>query len=111
MSPPQLLRHSGSGILPLHQRLKSTALLADSTHMNSVAIALGGLQQADNRLNTAAARIAGASPSSPDGANLDVADLSAEMIALMSAQTLFDTNLATLKTADEMQKNLVNLKA
>lgn len=46
---------------------------------------------------------------SPDGANLDVVDLSAEMVALMSAQTLFDVNLTTLKTADQMQKSLIDL--
>jgi flagellar hook protein FlgE len=33
-----------------------------------------------------------------------------EMVALISAQNLFDVNLATLKAADQMQKNLVDLK-
>ena len=56
-------------------------------------------------------KIATADASSPDGANLDVVDLSAEMVALMSAQSAFEVNLATLKTADEMQKSLLDLKA
>jgi len=31
------------------------------------------------------------------------------MVALMSAQTLFAANLVTLKTADQMQKSLIDL--
>jgi flagellar hook protein FlgE len=93
------------------ERLKLAPLPAERTHMNPVAIALQGLQQADTQLDTAAARIAGAGASSPDGANLDVVGLSAEMVALMSAKNLFSCNLATLKTADQMQKSLINLTA
>jgi flagellar hook protein FlgE len=37
-------------------------------------------------------------------------DLSAEMVTLMSARSLFSVNLATLKTADQMQKSLLDLK-
>jgi flagellar hook protein FlgE len=74
-------------------------------------IALQGLQQANVQLNTAAAKIASAGASSPDGANLDVVDVGAEMVALMSAQSAFEVNLATLKTADQMQKSLLDLKA
>jgi flagellar hook protein FlgE len=79
--------------------------------MDPSSIALQGLQQADVQLETAAARIAGAGSNSPDAGNLDVVDLSAEMIALMSARTMFDVNLATLKTADQMQKSLIDLTA
>ena len=79
--------------------------------MNPAAIALQGLQQADLQLNTAAARIANAGANSANGANLDVVDFSAEMVALMSAQHLYDANLATLKTADQMQKNLIDITA
>jgi flagellar hook protein FlgE len=79
--------------------------------MDPSSIALQGLQQAHVQLETAAARIAGAGSNSPDAGNLDVVDLSAEMIALMSARTMFDVNLATLKTADQMQKSLIDLTA
>lgn len=77
--------------------------------MNPSAIALQGLQQADLQLETAAARVAGAGAesSSPQ----DVVDLSAEMTALTSAQTLYEANLATLKAADQVEQNLVNLRA
>jgi flagellar hook protein FlgE len=68
------------------------------------------LQQADLQLETAAARIAGAGGESSSGGPQDVVDLSAEMTALISAQTLYEANLATLKTADQMEQNLVNLR-
>jgi len=79
--------------------------------MDPSAIALQGLQQADVRLQTAAARIAGVGGATPDGANLDVVRLSTEVVAMMSAQNLYDASLATLKTADQMQKSLVDLTA
>jgi len=78
--------------------------------MDVSSIALQGLQQASTQLEAAAAQIARAGANSPDGATLDVVDLSAEMVALMQAQNLFDANLATLKTADQMQKSLIDLK-
>ena len=78
--------------------------------MDVSSVALQALQQANTQLETAAARIADAGANSPDGATLDVVDLSAEMVALMSARNLFDTNLATLKTADQMLKDLVDIK-
>jgi len=80
-------------------------------HMDPSAIALQGLQQAEIQLEAAASRISSAGAASPDGSNLDVVDLSAQMVALMSAQTQFAANLATLKTADQMQKALVDITA
>ena len=91
--------------------LKSAAVSADGTCMDPSSIALQGLQQEEVQLETAAAAIAGAGAPSANGSNPDVVDLSAEMVALMSAQTLFSVNLATLKTADQMQKNLIDLTA
>ena len=77
--------------------------------MNPSAIALQGLQQANVQLNTTAAQIASSGGTSPDEANPDVVDLSEEMVALTSAQILYEANLATLKTADQVEQNLVNL--
>lgn len=77
--------------------------------MDPSSIALQGLQQAEVQLSDAAARQATAG--SPNGANLDVVDLSPEMVALMSVQTLFSVNIATLKTADQMQKILIDVTA
>ncbi|HET6179203.1 MAG TPA: flagellar basal body rod C-terminal domain-containing protein [Candidatus Sulfotelmatobacter sp.] len=90
--------------------LRSVRCLADNAYMDP-AIALQGLQQAEVQLETAACRMASAGAASADGANLDVVDLRSEMVALMSAQNQFAANLATLKTADQMQKALVDIKA
>ncbi len=79
--------------------------------MDASSIALHGLQQADTQLNAAASAIAHAGADSVSGASLDVFDLSAEMVALMSAQTAFDANLATLKTAAQRQKSLLDVTA
>jgi len=78
--------------------------------MDPSAIALQGLQQADAQLETAAARIANAGAASPDGASLDIVDLSVEMVALMAAQNLFEANVATLRTTDQVQKALIDIK-
>jgi flagellar hook protein FlgE len=80
--------------------------------MDASAIALQGLQQAEYQLNNAAAGIAsaaGESGGTSNGGNVDVVDLSSEMVALMSAQTLYEANLSTLKTPDQVEQNLVNL--
>jgi len=93
--------------------LKSTTNPADSKEMDLSAIAIQGLQQADAQLETAAAGIASAaSPDgSNDGTNLDVVDLSSEMVALMAAKNEFLVNLTTLKTADDIQKSVIDLTA
>jgi flagellar hook protein FlgE len=92
-----------------NNRLKSGLHLADSEDMDASAIALQGLQQAEFQLDAAANAIAGGGTDSSNAGNVDVVDLSAEMVALMSAQTQYEANLATLKTADQIEQNLVNL--
>ena len=77
--------------------------------MDPSAIALEGLHQADLQLEQAAARIARAGAAS-DG-NVDVVDLSIELVALMTAKMLFDANLKTIETADQMQESLINVSA
>ena len=79
--------------------------------MDLSAIALQGLQQADARLEAAATGIAWFGNSSPDGANLDTEDLSAEVVALMSAQNQCAANLIPVKTAGEIQKSAIDLMA
>lgn len=79
--------------------------------MDVSSIALQGLQQANAQLEAAAVKIASAGGGSSETPTLDAVDLSAEMVALISARTLFDLNLATLKTADQMQKSLLDIKA
>ncbi len=79
--------------------------------MDLSAIALQGLEQGQAQLEQAATRLARAGAESPDGASLDTVDLSAEIVALMSAKTQFSANLSTLKTADQIQKNVLDLMA
>jgi len=87
-------------------QLKSAAWPADGYGMDISSIALQGLQQAAVQLESAAAKIADAGASS---AGVDAVDLSAETVALTSAQVQYDANLATLKTADQVEQNLVKL--
>jgi len=79
--------------------------------MDLSAIALQGVEQGQIQLQNAALTLAGAGASSPDGAGVDVVDPSAEIVALTSAQTQFSANLSTLKTADQLQQNALDLMA
>jgi len=79
--------------------------------MDLSAIALQGLEQGQVQLENAATRLAGAGAESPDGASLDTVDLSAEVVALMSAKNQFSANLSTLKTANQIQKNAIDVMA
>ena len=79
--------------------------------MDLSAIALQGLDQAEVQLEAAATRLASTGAPSPDGANLDTVDISAEMVALLSAKNLFSANLATLTVADKVQKHTIDLLA
>ena len=91
-------------------QLKSARVCADRKDMDLSAIALQGLQQAEIQLGNVATRLAGAG-ASPAGANLDIVDLSAEMVALMSAKTNVSVNLSVLKTVSQIQKDAIDLMA
>jgi len=79
--------------------------------MDVSSIALQGMEQAEAQLEASASAIAQAGISSADGANLDVVDLSSEMVAMMSARNQFELNVSTLKTANEAQKSLLDVTA
>lgn len=79
--------------------------------MDISSIAIQGLDQASAQLDAAAANIATAGAGPPDGATLDTVDLCTQIVPLISAQTLFAANLATLKTTDQMQKSLIDITA
>ena len=79
--------------------------------MDLSAIALQGLEQA--RLNSRTPplgwRVRGRTlPTAPA---VDSVDLSAEIVALMSAKTQFSANLSTLKTANQIQKSGLDVMA
>lgn len=79
--------------------------------MDLSAIALQGLEQSQAQLENAATRLASAGTESPDGAGVDSVDLSAEIVALMSAKTQFSANVGTLKTADQIKKSGLDMMA
>ncbi len=72
-------------------------------------IALQGLQQAEVQLNDATELLASAGTDSSSGANLDVVDLSSQVVAVTAAQTLAELSMESLKTADQIQQNAINL--
>jgi len=79
--------------------------------MDLSAIALQGLQQSEAQLDRAAVNLASFGGSSVNGAGVDTVDLSAEAVALTSAQTRAEFSIKTLKTADEIQKTAIDLIA
>ena len=91
--------------------LKSEGARADKGDMDISSIALQGLHQADAQLESAASEIASFGTSSPAGANLDTVDLSAAVVALLSAKNLYAANLGSVKAADDVQKTAIDLMA
>ena len=88
------------------------------SYMDVMSAALSGMQQAQDKLEQTARRVAGAGlPQS--GANqtggsapaTDTVDLSAEMINLLSARQQFSTNARVAHVADQMQKSLLDMLA
>jgi flagellar basal body rod protein FlgG len=65
---------------------------------------LSGMNRASASLDQAASRIAAAP--FPGG---DSVDLSAEMVALMTARTSFAANVAVAKTEDQMSQSLLSI--
>ena len=74
-------------------------------------VALDGLHRAEVKLEKAATRISSFGADSSGGAKTDTVDLSAEMVAVMSARSEFSANLKSLETAGEEQKSLIDLMA
>jgi hypothetical protein len=74
--------------------------------MDISAIALQGVQQAEVQLEQAATAIASAG-----GGGADTVDISAQMVAMMSAQNQTALNLDVLKTANEVQQSMLNIMA
>jgi hypothetical protein len=79
--------------------------------MDLSSIALQGLQQADTQLASAASKIASFQSSTPPGASVDTVDLSAAVVALLSAKNSYSANAATVKVAEEIQKTTIDLLA
>ena len=71
--------------------------------MNVSSIALQGLNQAQDQLQSTARRIAGA------GSPTDSVNLSDAAVSLITAKNDFEANLNTIKVDDQMQKSTINL--
>jgi flagellin-like hook-associated protein FlgL len=91
-------------------KLKPAIPRADKLGMDITSIALQGVEQAQVQLDAATESLASAG-ASPNGANLDTADLASGVVALTSAQTLMQLSLSTLKTADQVSQTALNLLA
>ncbi len=79
--------------------------------MDLSAIALQGLDQAGAQLASAASNIASFQANTPAGAGVDTVDLSAAVVALLSAKNSYSANVATVKMAEEIQKTTIDLLA
>ncbi len=74
-------------------------------------IALQMLQAADTQLQSAAGQIAVAGADAPNGAGVDSVDLSAEVVALLSAKNQYSAGVSVLKLALDIQKNALDVLA
>lgn len=73
--------------------------------MNIQSVALGGLQQAEKKVDNAAVRIARVSdPEQP-------VDLASAMVDLAEGQNSYAANLKVLETADQLQKKTIDILA
>ena len=74
--------------------------------MDVMNIALGGMRNVQSTLERTAERIAAVSPETSDSV-----DLSSQMVAMLAARNQFQSNARVIRTADDMQKQLLNLLA
>jgi hypothetical protein len=79
--------------------------------MGASSIALQGLQQSEIQLAAAASSIATAGTTSANGSNFNLSNLSTDIVSLVTAEAQFSLNLASLKTADEVEQNLIDVLA
>jgi flagellar hook protein FlgE len=77
--------------------------------MQAISTAVGGLQRAESLLNQAASRLAQSPFSS--STHEDQISLSDEATSLLAAQNDYQSNLDTIKVANEMQKSGLSLLA
>jgi hypothetical protein len=78
--------------------------------MDLSAIALQGINQAQPQLDAATTSLA-STGTPPSSGGVDVVDVASQMVAMNSAEILLQLSLSTLKTADQLQKNAIDLLA
>jgi flagellar hook protein FlgE len=79
--------------------------------MGIFAIGLQGLEHAQASVQKTAERLAGTGAASTSPGTPDTVDISQEMVSLMQARNDFAANIRMLKTADEMQRQVMDLLA
>jgi flagellar hook protein FlgE len=79
--------------------------------MEIASIALQGMERAQAHVEQAAGRLASIGANSSESSPVDTVDLSQEVLALLAAKNDFAANVATLKIANQIQKQTVNLLA
>ena len=93
-------------------RLKNPVLrairLLDPTMMNVSHIALGGYQQAERQMESAAGKIARL-PLAASAPPEDSVDLATSLVELIQAQRSAEANLAVMKTADEVSRHTLDI--
>jgi hypothetical protein len=77
--------------------------------MDVSAIALQGLEGAQNRFESAASKLSSAA--SPVPGTGDVTDISQATVGLLSAKNDFEGNLTVAKVADEMERTTIDMLA
>jgi flagellar hook protein FlgE len=76
--------------------------------MDVASIALGGLENAQLRLEGSARRIASATLAVAAQSPADSVDLSAAAVDLLAARNAYQANLQVLRTADEIQREVLD---
>jgi len=74
--------------------------------IDAIGIGLSGLQKSTQKVDVAAENIANLTTPRDDGV---IIDLSTEAVNLLLAETEFKANLATIKTADELSQELLDI--
>ena len=77
--------------------------------MELSAIALRGLEDARNRVERSAERLARVGTTTAEGTPVNSVDLTREMVALLAARNDFAAGIRLLQTADELQRGLIDL--
>lgn len=87
--------------------------MTDPVSSSSIMIAsLAGMERAQAQFENAAARIAEIPAVTKPGQTAqtgDSVDLSAQMVAMLSARDNFMSNVEAAKTGDQMQRSLLNM--
>ena len=79
--------------------------------MNLQAIALQGFAQAEAQLETAAANLAGAGATPSAGPELNLGNTASQIVAMTSSEIEFELNVATLRTADQIESSTLDITA